>query len=154
MSTLVCLIFPWIVFSLDILLYGDEQTCQRKNQVEQGEKFYLFIMASSSFPNTWKFMRKHTPFKIPLAIWHSSWGALILVIEYSWSGMFTYFASWPWASYLHSIYLNGVCSVNHRCRVLCCHWNQKGCICGSTLMCTPQNVWKVQIEQICLPNVN
>lgn len=50
LSTLVCLIFPWIVFPLDILFYGDERTCQRKNQVEQGEKFYLFIMVSSSFP--------------------------------------------------------------------------------------------------------
>lgn len=135
MSTLVCLIFSLIVFPLDILLHRDEQACQRegKNQMALAEKLCLFIVASPGLHYVWKFMRKYVPFKIQLFVSHSSWQSLSLVAEEGWLRLFTYFASWPWASYLNSVHLDGIYSVNFRGKALHSRGNWRVCTGKCTL---------------------
>lgn len=134
-NTLLIVFFP-----LDILFYGDEQTCQRKKSNRAGRKVMSIYYGKQWLLQHLKIHEKICTFKICLIIWHFSREALILVVVWRWSAMFTYFASWPWTSYLNSVYLNGVYSVNHRCHALYCHWNRKGWICKCTY--TPQSVEK------------
>lgn len=112
-GTSVCLIFPLIVFPLDVFLHGDEQASPRRKSNGAGRKDLPIHYGRLWLPRHLKIHEQSWAFSNSSSLTFVKPGT-DLRDRSDLVRMWTHFTHWPWASYLNGAYLRGFYSVNHQ----------------------------------------